>query len=239
MRYNQTHAQTQTPAPPMGAGLPGALPGALPGQVDVTQSARIERVNRLDGPRYASLAIVIGGALLAGAVYRLAELTPAALPVLVYVVLTLAALPWVVFGWLAMRETVAQFGLSRSKVGWLEDRLRLDLDGDGLIGAPAAVRPREDDWFTYLVRWWFLGGDTSKRASMEAMKAEYDVELSQGQWQAAREALIEAGLAVTVSKFGRRGFEMKKRSWDQVLAALPPSPQVTPQVMRPAPQVRR
>lgn len=220
MRYNQTQAQT-----------PAALPGALPGQVDPSINARIERVNRLDGPRYASLAILIAGALAGGALYRLAGLTPAALPALVYAVLTLAALPWLVFGWLAMRETIAQFGLSKSKVYWMEQRLGLDIDRDGAIGAPPAVRPREDDWFTYLVRWWFLGGDTSKRASQDAMRAEYDHDLSQAEWQAAREALIAAGLAVTVSKYGRRGFEMKKRRWDEVLAAMPPTPAVETSVL--------
>lgn len=225
MRYNQT--QAQTPAPPMGAGLPGALPG----QVDPSINARIERVNRLDGPRYASLAILIAGSLLAGAVYRLAALTPAALPALVYAVLTLASLPWLVFGWLTMRETIAQFGLSKSKVYWMEQRLGLDIDRDGARGAPAMAAPRPDDWFTYLVRWWFLGGDTSKRASQEAMRSEYDHDLSQGEWQAAREALIAAGLAVTVSKYGRRGFEMKKKRWDEVLAAMPPTPLVDTAVL--------
>lgn len=189
--------------------------------------ARLERANRLDGPRYASLSLLAAGLLAGGAVYRLAGLTPAALPVMAYVILTIAIFPWLIFGWLSFRSTMQRFRLDETTVYWAEGRLRQDLDGDGYIGAPpAAAAPTRDDWFTTIVKHWYAGGNTAKHPSLAALKLD-GVEIDQRHWQAARDALLASGLAMSVAKPGGRGFELKDYPWDQFLAQLPATPEVT------------
>lgn len=210
--------QTTTP--------PAAMP-VMPPAVDVTQNARLERSDRLDGPRYASLAIIIAGVLAAGAYHQARGLTPDNLPIIVYGILALSAVPWLIYGWLAMRETVNQFRLASHKVHWTETRLRKDIDGDGLIGPPPSVAAPRDDWFIALVRHWYAGGNTAKHQSIQALDEE-GYKITQAQWQAAQRALVAAGIMMSVRKRGGAGCEMKyHRTWDEVLRRLPPTPEVT------------
>lgn len=208
--------QTTTP--------PAAMP-VMPPAVDVTQNARLERSDRLDGPRYASLAIVIAGVLAAGAYHQAQGLTPDNLPIIVYGILALSAVPWLIYGWLAMRETVNQFRLASHKVHWTETRLRKDIDGDGLIGPPPSVASPRDDWFIAMVRHWYAGGNTAKHATIAMLKLD-SVDVDQRHWQAARDALIDAGLAFTVGKQGGIGFELKSYPWDTMLARMPETPTI-------------
>lgn len=205
--------------------MPPTMP-VVPPAVDVSQNARLERSDRLDGPRYASLAIVIAGVLAAGAYHQARGLTPDNLPIIVYGILTLAAVPWIVYGWLAMRETVDRFRVGRSTVHWTETRLKKDIDGDGIIGAPPVIVSPRDDWFIALVRHWYAGGNTAKHPSIQAMDEE-GYKITQAQWQAAQRALLAAGIMMTMRKRGGVGCEMKtSRTWDEVLRRLPPTPEV-------------
>lgn len=214
------HAKREVVLPPSAAPSP---PLPVPHTLD-GPDARLERIRRLDGPRYASISLLAAGALVAAGLYRFAGLTPTALPWMVYGVLTLTVLPWLIFGWLSFRATLERFRLDSSTLYWIEERLELDLNHDDHIGAPPAA-PR-DDWFATMVKHWYAGGNTAKHPTLAALKLD-GVDVDQRHWTMARDALLAAGLAMTVAKPGGMGFEIKNYSWDRFLASLPATPEVT------------
>ena len=88
---------------------------------------------------------------------------------------------------------------------WTEQRMQMDLDGDGNVG----IVLHDQSWFIEAVKWWFSGGSTKYEASTKALGITY------AQWKAARTALKGSGIAIGVRRQGgSQGFEIKKKSWN-------------------------
>ena len=136
------------------------------------------------------------------------------------------SLPTFVAGYLHLRNLLWRNRHMRLLLRWTEKRMQMDLDGDGNVG----IVLHDQSWFIEAVKHWFSGGSTKYEASTKALGITY------AQWKAARTALIGSGIAIGVRRQGgSQGFEIKKKSWNDILVAMPATPQVyTDDTIKPA-----
>jgi hypothetical protein len=108
----------------------------------------------------------------------------------------------------------------RKSINWSISRMHQDIAG----AYTDLVYERDNSWFVDACSYWFQHGESSTtyNASHKVLG------LSLIQWRAARDELINAGIAKPVKRQGGgEGFRIVIKDWNTVLKKMPSTPNVT------------